>query len=103
MTDSEQPAAPDAGTDVEAVLAGERCRDVHGDTYTEPWCHSCRGWATHVAAALAEAGIGSLAQARAEGAQAVFEAVDRIAGGWPHDYKNAAARAAAQQAGTVET
>lgn len=40
------------GLDVEAVLAAERCRDIHSDTYTEPWCHACRSWAAHVAAVL---------------------------------------------------
>lgn len=30
------------------MLAAERCRDVHGDTYTAPWCQSCRGWARHI-------------------------------------------------------
>lgn len=38
-----------------AVLAAARCQDVHGDAYTPPYCHACRGWAAHLAQALAQA------------------------------------------------
>jgi hypothetical protein len=58
-----------------------------------------------LAAALAEAGIGSLAQARAEGAQAVARAIfvgkpDAAFDARYRDGYAAAARAAAQQAAT---
>jgi hypothetical protein len=67
------------------VLAANRCRDVHGNTYTEPWCESCRGWAAHVAAALTTAGVGVIADAKAE---AVLKAADEIQALHPGEVKN---------------
>lgn len=76
-------AAPDAGTDVEAVLTAALHSAVCGDPEVCCWTEdggSCAdnaplGIEASIATALAEAGIGSLAQARAEGAQAVVDAV----------------------------
>jgi hypothetical protein len=111
----EQRPAPDAGTDVEARVTGvelhcDECQQPYavwfadnevwnyvmsgGETSAPEWpgmlCPRCF---TLKAVALIAA---AKARGAAEGAQAVFEAVDRIAGGWPHEYQDAAARARAR-------